>query len=116
PFIPQAFDREIVRKVVPVIRDRLTRLGEFTELTGFFFGPPPDYDASLLVPKKGTPETAKDALTRTRHLLESLPKPWQHDEWEVGMRKIAEELGLKAGDVFMTLRVAITSSTVSPPL
>ena len=26
-----------------------------------FFGPPPDYDASLLVPKKGTPEQAKAA-------------------------------------------------------
>jgi glutamyl-tRNA synthetase len=32
------------------------------------------------------------------------------------MRTIAEGLGLKAGDVFMMLRVAATGSAVSPPL
>jgi glutamyl-tRNA synthetase len=32
------------------------------------------------------------------------------------MRAIAERLGMKAGDVFMILRVAVTGSTVSPPL
>ena len=98
------------------MKDRLTRLGEFVELTGFFFGPPPDYDASLLVPKKGTPDDALNALTRVRALLSELPEPWTHDEWESGMRALATELGMKAGDLFMILRVAVTGSTVSPPL
>ncbi len=53
PYLPEGLDQERVRKVVPVIKDRLTRLGEFMELTAFFFGPVPDYDAAALVPKKG---------------------------------------------------------------
>ncbi len=116
PYLPDDMERERVRKIIPVLKDRLTRLGEFVELTGFFFGPPPDYDATLLVPKKGTPENALDALTRVRVLLSELPEPWTHDEWESGMRALATELGMKPGDLFMILRVAVTGSTVSPPL
>jgi glutamyl-tRNA synthetase len=116
PYLPEGIDLDRVRKVVPVIKDRLTRLGEFMELTGFFFGPPPPYEADALVPKKGTREQTLEVLKRTRTLLESLPEPWTHEEWEGGMRAMAEELGMKAGDAFMVLRVAVTGSSVSPPL
>jgi glutamyl-tRNA synthetase len=116
PFLPEDMDRELARKVLPVLHDRITRLGEFTELTGFFFGPPPEYPATLLVPKKGTPEIALGALTKVRSLMASLAEPWTHEAWEGGMRALAEEVGLKAGDLFMILRVAFTGSTVSPPL
>jgi glutamyl-tRNA synthetase len=116
PYLPEGLDLERVRKVVPVIKDRLTRLGEFMELTSFFFGPPPPYEASALVPKKGTPEQAREALERMRTFLASLPEPWTHEEWEGGVRALAEELGMKAGDAFMVLRVAVTGSSVSPPL
>lgn len=116
PYLPEGLDADRVRQVVPVIKDRLTRLGEFMDLTSFFFGPPPDYDASALVPKKATTESTQEALGRMREFLENLSEPWMHEEWEGGMRAIAQDLGLKAGDVFMMLRVAITGSTVSPPL
>ncbi|HEX8599487.1 MAG TPA: glutamate--tRNA ligase [Chloroflexia bacterium] len=116
PYLPEDLDQERVRRAVPVIKDRLTTLGEFAELTGYLFGPPPDYDAAGLVPKKGTPEAARAALERIRDLLAGLPEPWSHEEWESGMRGIAAELGLKAGDIFMVLRVAVTGSPVSPPL
>jgi glutamyl-tRNA synthetase len=116
PYLPEGLDQERVRKVVPVIKDRLTRLGEFTELTAFFFGPVPDYEASAIVPKKGTPEQARDVLMQVKDFLESLPEPWTHEEWEGGMRQLAADMGLTAGDVFMVLRVAVTGSNVSPPL
>jgi glutamyl-tRNA synthetase len=116
PYLPDDMDRHRVRQIIPVLKDRLTRLGEFVDLTGFFFGPPADYDASLLVPKKGTPKDAHNALARVRALLAELPEPWTHEEWESRMRALAEELGMKAGDLFMILRVAVTGSTISPPL
>lgn len=116
PYLPEGLDEKRVRLVVPVIKDRLTRLGEFTELTAFLFGPPPEYTAEMLVPKKGTPEIAGDALTELRSVMSGLPEPWRHEEWESRMRAVAEKLGLKAGDVFMMLRVATTGSNVSPPL
>jgi glutamyl-tRNA synthetase len=112
----QRLDPAKLAAVIPVVKDRLTRLGEFLELTGYIFGPPPEYDAALLVPKKLDAAQAREALSRTRALLASLAAPWTHDEWEAGIRAIAEELGLKAGDVFMALRVAVSGSTTSLPL
>ncbi len=116
PYLPEGIDPERTRRVVPVIKDRLTRLGEFMELTYFLFGPPNDYDAATLVPRKGTPEGAKEALVQMRFMLEALPEPWTHEAWEGGMRQLAADLGMKAGDLFMILRVAVTGSAVSPPL
>lgn len=116
PYLPEGLDQERVRRVVPVIKDRLTRLGEFMELTDFFFGPPADYEVATLVPKKATPEQAREALTRVRAFLKGLAEPWTHEHWEAGVRSIAEELGMKAGDVFMLLRVATSGRTASPPL
>ncbi len=116
PYLPENIDQERVRQVAPVIKDRLTRLGEFMELTAYLFGPPPPYEASLLVPRKGTPAAALAALARLHTLLEELPQPWTHEQWEAAMRALAADLGMKAGDLFMVLRVAVTGSTVSPPL
>lgn len=115
-YLPEGLDQEKVRQVVPVIKDRLTRLGEFMELTDFFFQPPADYDLALLVPKKATPAQAAAALTRMREILSALLEPWTHEAWEGEMRALADALGLKAGDVFMILRVAVTGRTASPPL
>lgn len=116
PFLPEGMDRQKARLVLPVIKDRLTRLGEFAELTGFLFSPPPDYAADALVPKKSNLQETRQALTRVRDLLASLPEPWTHDAWESGMRAIAQDLDMKAGDLFMMLRVSVTGSNVSPPL
>lgn len=116
PYLPEGLDEERVRKVVPVVKDRLTVLSEFAALTAYLFNPPGDYEASLLAPKKGTPALAKSALQRTRDLLASLPAPWTHEAWEGGMRSLAADLGLKAGEVFMILRVAVSGSAVSLPL
>jgi glutamyl-tRNA synthetase len=116
PYLPEGIDLDRVRQVVPFVKDRLTRLGEFMEVGGYLFDAPPDFDPTVLVPKKATPEQALELLIRIRDLLRDLPQPWTHEAWEEGMRAIAEDAGLKAGDVFMVLRVAVSGSAVSLPL
>jgi glutamyl-tRNA synthetase len=116
PFLTEDLDRDMVRAIVPVIKDRLTTLAEFTELTGFFFKRPGEYDAAALVPKKGTPESALQALERARDVLAGMPEPWTQETWEEQLRALSSELEMKAGDLFMVLRVAVTGSSVSPPL
>ena len=71
PYLPEEMDKERARKVTPVLKDRLTRLGEFVELTGFFFGPVPEFPVDLLIPKKGTLSDAAKALEQVRGLLQS---------------------------------------------
>jgi glutamyl-tRNA synthetase len=54
-------------------------------------------------------------LQAANERAERLPA-WDHASLEAAMRSLPEELALKAGDLFMLLRVAVTGKPVSPPL
>jgi glutamyl-tRNA synthetase len=41
---------------------------------------------------------------------------WTHAALEGAIRPLAEELGVKAGDLFGVIRVAVTGRTAAPPL
>jgi glutamyl-tRNA synthetase len=104
-----------IARVVPLIHDRLVLLSEFDDLVAFLYEDP-EYEQSLLIGKNQSAESTKAALVRVQEALVALPQPWNHADWEAQMRAIANDLGWKAGDLFMTLRVAMTGSTQSPPL
>jgi len=108
-------DEPYVRRVVPLVQERLKRLGEAPELTDFFFREPEGYDAYLLVPKGMTVETSGEALLAARDLA-SRVEPFEHAALESAFRTKAEEIGVKTGPFFMTVRVALTGRTVAPPL
>jgi len=44
------------------------------------------------------------------------PVVFEADELEPPLRRLAEERGWKAGDLFMAIRVAVTGRTATPPL
>ncbi len=106
--------REYVEQVVGLVKDRIKLLPEVVELTSFFFtepSPAPDEIAG----RRLTPEEALPALERARERLEAVTE-WSDEPLESAMRSLAEELGMKTGALFMSLRVAITGRTVSPGL
>lgn len=106
--------REYVEQVVALVKERLKLLSEVGELTEFFFREP-DLSLDVLAVKKLSAEETRDVLSRAQERLQALPG-WEEAEMEVAMRSLAEELGLKAGPLFMALRVAVTGRTVSPGL
>jgi glutamyl-tRNA synthetase len=105
----------LARDAIGLIKDKMKLLTEAPELTSFFFGEPDEYDAALLVPRKTEPEAVRAALERSRAAVASIGV---EDEaaLEAKLREDAEELGLKAGQMFMPIRVALTGRTVSPGL
>ncbi len=108
-------DWETARVSVALIKDKMKLLSEAPALTSFFFGPPDDYDAELLVPKKVEPAQTRAALERSRTLI---AEDGVEDEarLEADLRALGDELDLKAGQLFMPIRVALTGRTVSPGL
>ncbi len=56
-----------------------------------------------------------DVLDRGHDKLTSLGS-WDAGAIEAALREIPEELGIGAGKAFQPLRVAVTGSSVSPPL
>jgi len=104
-----------LRRIVPLIRERIKKLSDFPQWAGFFFAERLSYDPALLVHKKTTPDEAAAALRATREVLANL-HDWTAAAIEQALRALPGTLGQKPRNVFMTLRVATTGATASPPL
>ncbi|MEJ2047751.1 MAG: glutamate--tRNA ligase [Dehalococcoidia bacterium] len=123
PFLESGLPQEIKRPIskayvslfLPLIRERINTLAEAAKYADFFFLDKLEYDASLLMGKKMSAATALRALKAAQEKLSSL-ESFNHDLLEGTLRSLAEELGLKAGQLFNPLRVAITGRTAAPPL
>jgi glutamyl-tRNA synthetase len=102
-------------KMVAIIQERLKTLAEFDRWTWFFFTDQLDYAPELLVAKKMTTEDALSVLQASRAEFEALTD-WATEALEAAGRRLVDQLGLKVGQVFMTLRIAVTGSAQSPPL
>jgi glutamyl-tRNA synthetase len=108
---------EEVRALLPVVQERLPRLGAIGELVGFLWVEELDVDPALLVPKRWDAATTAEALAAARRtIVEVGPVSFEADELEPPLRALAEERGWKAGDLFMAIRVAVTGRTATPPL
>ncbi|MEX1247718.1 MAG: glutamate--tRNA ligase [Anaerolineales bacterium] len=101
--------------IVPIIQTRMTTLDEGPQLAGFFFKeevkPPPE----MLVGKGMTAADSAGALIKALGIIEVLPE-FNAASAEEPMRAVADELSLKAGQLFGILRNAVTGQEVSPPL
>ncbi len=105
-----------VRDTIELVKDRLKYLTEATELVDFFFkDETDDYDAETLVPRKTEPETALAGLNAAREGLADIDFS-DEEALEAKLRELAGEIGLKAGQMFMPIRVAVSGRTVSPGL
>jgi glutamyl-tRNA synthetase len=60
-------------------------------------------------------ERTKAALLSAQKLLAG-QEHWEHSALETPMRELAVELGLKTGQLFGSIRVAISGRTATPPL
>jgi glutamyl-tRNA synthetase len=111
-------DRAILTRIVPLVQERIKVLSEITAMTDFFFlNGHLDYDTETLLGKKyaGQQHQATDALSRVVAAVEDVD-PWTHEGLEAAVRPLAEALGVKAGDLFGLVRVAVTGKTATPPL
>jgi glutamyl-tRNA synthetase len=103
------------RDAIALIKDKMKLLSETPDLTRFFFTDVDEYDATTLVPKNTEPSTVVAALARVRDIV-ARGDVADEAAIEADLRSLAGDLGLKAGQLFMPIRVAITGRTASPGL
>jgi len=118
PDVARPLDEQYILRMVPLIRERVKRLDDLKRFAEFFFlGDDLDYSVSELLGKgfAGRPQEAAVALGAARERLAALPS-WDEQSLEGALRPLAEELSVKAGDLFMLVRVAVSGGPVSPPL
>ena len=118
PFFAKAgidADPALLRRIVPLIQPRLVTLDDAVDFAGLFFRPVPDSTAEALTPKGLTRPQALSALEAAHRLIRS-SESFTSEALEPPLRALAEQLGLKPGQLFGILRQAATGQPVSPPL
>ena len=106
---------EKMLRITPLIRERIKLLREVLTAADFFFVDQlPPYDPAELIPQKGDLAMALKVLTRARQVLENVE--FKHDPLDHALRAAAQELGVKAGQKFQPIRVAVCGRKNAPPL
>lgn len=106
---------EKLRAIAPLIRERIRLLGDVGTAADFFFTEPRSYDPAELIPKKGDAALAAQVLRKSKEVLSTVPA-FDHATLEAALRAAADELSVKAGQMFQPIRVAVCGRMNSPPL
>jgi len=124
PEVKRPLPIDYIRQIMPLIQERaktladvagVTTFAESPELAKFFFVEELTYESDLLIGKNMNQELATQALEVARQRLGQL-ETFDAESLETVLRPLAVELGLKTGQLFGTLRVAVTGRTAAPPL
>ncbi len=106
---------EKMHAVTPLIRERIKLLRDVLTAADFFFVDElPPYDPAELIPQKGDAAMALKVLTRAREVLPQTE--FKHDPLDQNLRAAALEMGLKPGQMFQPIRVAVCGRKNAPGL
>jgi glutamyl-tRNA synthetase len=116
PKIQRLTDSTYTQAILPLLHERLRTLGDFHDMAALFYDTPLTYDKNLLIPKgRNARDTAK-VLTDITEQLQQYEGAWTDAELENAIRTHLEGVKGDARSLFMTLRIAITGRSASPPL
>ena len=118
PVVQQAgypIDAAQMLKITPLIRERIQLMRDVLTAADFLLVDQlPPYDPTELVPQKGDPAMARRVLEKARSVLAATE--FKHDSLDQALRAAAQELGIKAGQMFQPIRVAVCGRKNAPPL
>jgi glutamyl-tRNA synthetase len=104
----------LVKAALPIIQERITKLSEIPAMLKFLFVK--DFSINPDSISKVCDDASKAVLARSLGELTPLQE-WTHSSIEVALRSsLIEEMGLKPRVAFGSVRIAVTGSTISPPL
>ena len=110
-----AIDAAKMARITPLIRERIKLLNDVLAVADFFFAETlAPYESAELVPKKGDAAMALRVLEKARDVLGAAE--FSHDGLEAALRAVAADLGVKAGQMFEPIRVAVCGRKTAPPL
>jgi glutamyl-tRNA synthetase len=106
---------EKMLRITPLIRERIKLLRDVLTAADFFFVDQlPPYDSAELIPQKGDMAMARKVLEKARKTLAEVE--FKHDPLDQALRTAAQMLGVKAGQMFQPIRVAVCGRKNAPPL
>lgn len=109
------FSEAYIRRVVPLVRERIDKLEDFASYATYFFSGSVECTPEMLDVKGRTREEVANALME---VVERIDKQfaWGIKECEALLKGYMEEKQWKPKELLATVRVAITARAATPPL
>jgi len=115
PFKPKGMGDELLEKTVPLVKERIVKLSDYSSLVDFLVSFP-KVDRQLLIQKGGGDEKLiKYQISNIKNQISKI-KNWKAEVLEKTLRDLAAKNNWHVGSFFMALRIAITGKSVTPPL
>ena len=95
------------------IQSRLTKLSDVVEATDFFFKKQLKFEASLLLPKKGSPAKTLLALERALNIFTNVSN-WTTESLRSAAESLVSAGEFSRGELLWPIRVALTGLANSP--
>lgn len=108
-------NKELVEQALPIVKERIVKFADTLDQLKFLFFAPVKANLEIEATKHSKEEFGT-ASAMLKKFIDSLEFPFVQENWEQGIRQIADELGWKHGDLFMALRLLIIGERFSPPL
>jgi glutamyl-tRNA synthetase len=105
---------EYLKEIAALIQPRIETLGEFGNMTHFFFADDVTPAQEVFLPKKRTLEETLAFAAEQLTVLEATE--WTHAALEPALKQLGETKSWSVKENFMLLRAILTGSTMSPPL
>jgi len=98
-------------KVIDAVKDRCVLLQDFFQQASYFFEQPTGYDVSSVKPKWNDNKTLFFNALIT--YINSTGN-WDAHDLETGFKALAEEMGIKAGDLMLPFRIMLVGGKFGP--
>lgn len=107
-FSPKKADQKTIKKIAPLVKERIRKLSEFEGMTSFFFEEPK-------VKQKALGENYREHIEKAISVLEKVDS-WEREKVDKALLSLVDERDFHTGKFFMDLRIAITGKKVTPPI
>jgi len=117
PFIPSDWQasQEKLATIIPLVKERLVALKDIQKFANFFFVFSPTNKKQLTEQSSVTAEKTKDYLKKVKKTIKDVSN-WKTESIDKALHSLQGKVGWQPRQAFMTIRVAITSQEVTPPL
>lgn len=102
------YPQELIEQTIPLVKNRIKTLADYKMLAGFFFNEP-EIDVGLF------PENAYAHLDAACKVINQ-SNSWDSESLHEALLSAISENEFKTGDFFMSLRVAVAGSKITPPI
>jgi len=113
PWAPKEMNASLINKTIPLVQERMIKLSNYPDLVDFLIKEI-KYPANLLIQKKADKKLVKKQLDLVIKELKKIK--WNLKNITQSLQVLCEKNNWKRGQFFMTIRVAVTGKTITPPL